>query len=75
MSDQEDLLRGMIRQIEREAAARELYLNYQIKQLKESNGAAFEAGWCAREQVPRLGAAIFKDCGGDNRYSEWKQRL
>jgi len=35
MSDLEITLRGQVRQVEREAAAKELYLNHQIQQLEE----------------------------------------
>lgn len=40
------------RQLVREAAARELYLQSQIRQLTEINKEAFEAGWNARNQIP-----------------------
>ncbi len=50
MSDQEliDQLRGVVRQVEREAAATELYLKGQIRTLKEQinedNKKAFQGG-------------------------------
>lgn len=61
MSNQKliDQLRGVVRQTEREAAARELYLNRQIERLKERLvdalvdkavlQDAFEGGWVARD--------------------------
>ena len=54
MSDQNkiEVLQGMIRQIEREAAATEVYLKGQIRQLKErlaDEQRAFEGGWVARD--------------------------
>ena len=54
MSNQDKLevLRGMIRQQEREAVATEIYLKGQIRQLKErlfDEQRAFEGGWVARD--------------------------
>jgi len=54
MSDQNkiELLQGMLRQQEREAAATEIYLKGQIRQLKErleDEQKAFEGGWVARD--------------------------
>ena len=76
MSDQEDVLRGMIRQIEREAAATELYLKRQIERLKERlvdalvDGAmlqdAFEGGWVARDS-----GAAFSEL--NEWYETWKE--
>lgn len=52
MAKVEEVLRGTIRQMEREAAATELYLKGQIKQLKERTAderKAFAGGWVARD--------------------------
>ncbi len=55
MSDQEDklkVLQGMLRQSVREAAATEIYLKAQIRQLKERTAdeqRAFKGGWVARD--------------------------
>lgn len=86
MSDREEVLRGTIRQMEREAAATELYLKKQIERLKERlvdelvDGAvlqdalqdAFEGGWVARDS-----GAAFSEL--DEWYETWvedeKRRL
>jgi len=69
MSDQEliDQLRGAVRQTEREAAAAELYLKGQIRQLKErlaDEQRAFEGGWVARDS-----GGSFSEI--DERYAAW----
>ncbi len=77
MSDQEliDQLRGVVRQVEREAAATELYLKGQIRTLKEQinedNKKAFQGGWVARDS---LGVTTPYDMNdGDEWFDAWKK--
>lgn len=77
MSDQEEVLRGVIRQTEREAAATELYLKSQIRQLKEqlndNNKGAFQGGWVARDSISGSRHVPYEniDEHGDRWYAAW----
>ena len=73
-----ELLHGTIRQTEREAAAKELYLNAQIKtlkgQLQEKNREAFKAGWVARDSTSGSRHVSYEnvDEHGDDWFAAWQ---
>lgn len=83
MNNQEliDQLRGVVRQIEREAAATEAYLKGQIRQLKEqiedanhlNDKNAFKGGWTARDSISYNRHVPYEniDEHGDCWYAAW----